>query len=55
MNQVDEIVALIKASKSDEEAIKALEERFQLSEAQSQAILELKLRRLTGLEREKIC
>lgn len=51
---IDEIVALIKASKSDEEAIKALEERFQLSEAQSQAILELKLRRLTGLEREKI-
>ena len=53
-DHIDEIVALIKASKSDEEAIKALEERFQLSEAQSQAILELKLRRLTGLEREKI-
>ena len=51
---IDEIVALIKASKSDDEAIKALENRFQLSEAQSQAILELKLRRLTGLEREKI-
>ena len=53
-DHIDEIVALIKASKSDEEAIKALEERFQLSETQSQAILELKLRRLTGLEREKI-
>lgn len=53
-DHIDEIVALIKASKSDDEAIKALEERFQLSEAQSQAILELKLRRLTGLEREKI-
>ena len=53
-DHIDEIVALIKASKSDEEAIKALEDRFQLSEAQSQAILELKLRRLTGLEREKI-
>lgn len=53
-DHIDEIVALIKASKSDEEAIKALEARFQLSEAQSQAILELKLRRLTGLEREKI-
>ena len=53
-DHIDEIVALIKASKSDEEAIKALEERFQLREAQSQAILELKLRRLTGLEREKI-
>lgn len=54
LDHIDEIVALIRASKSDDEAVKGLETRFNLSETQAQAILELKLRRLTGLERNKI-
>ena len=45
---------MIKQSKSDEEAIKGLINRFNLTEIQSKAILEMRLRRLTGLEREKI-
>ena len=45
---------MIKTSSSDEEALKALQERYSLSEAQANAILEMKLRRLTGLERDKI-
>lgn len=54
LDHIDEIIQLIKSSKSDEEAMNALMSRYQLSEAQSQAILEMKLRRLTGLERDKI-
>ena len=53
-DHIDEIVALIRASKNDEEALQGLEQKFGLSEPQAQAILELKLRRLTGLERDKI-
>ncbi len=54
LDHIDEIIKLIKASKSDDVALKGLMENFSLSEAQAQAILEMKLRRLTGLEREKI-
>ena len=54
LDHIDEIIKLIKSSKSDEDAIIALENKFGLTEIQAQAILELKLRRLTGLEREKI-
>lgn len=54
LDHIDAIIALIKASKSDEEAMNGLMSNYQLSEAQSQAILEMKLRRLTGLERDKI-
>ena len=54
LDNIDEIVKLIKKSKSDEIATKNLMEAFNLTEAQSKAILEMRLRRLTGLEREKI-
>lgn len=54
LDHIDEIIKLIKAAKGDEEAQKGLQERFNLTEIQAQAILEMKLRRLTGLEREKI-
>jgi DNA gyrase subunit A len=51
---IDEVVATIKASKSAEEAIGALKERFLLTEIQAKAILDMKLQRLTGLEVEKL-
>ena len=54
LDHIDAIVKLIRAAKSDEEAIKGLMSNFNLSEVQSQAIMEMKLRRLTGLERDKI-
>ena len=54
LDHIDEIVALIRASKDGETAKAALSERFGLSERQSQAILDMRLQRLTGLEREKI-
>jgi DNA gyrase subunit A len=54
LDNIDEIVALIKKSKSDEEAANKLIERFGLTDIQAKAILEMRLRRLTGLEREKI-
>jgi len=54
LDNIDEIIKLIKASKTDEEAKNGLMERFGLDEVQSQAILEMKLRRLTGLAREDI-
>ena len=54
LDNIDEIIKLIKAAKSDEIAREGLMNRFGLSEAQANAILEMKLRRLTGLEREKI-
>ncbi|EDW4537600.1 DNA gyrase subunit A, partial [Salmonella enterica subsp. enterica] len=50
----DEVIALIRGSKSDEEAREGLMTRFGLSFEQAQAILDMRLRRLTGLEREKI-
>ncbi len=54
LDHIDEVIQLIKASKGDDEARDGLMHKFGLSEAQANAILEMKLRRLTGLEREKI-
>ncbi|WP_187885133.1 DNA topoisomerase (ATP-hydrolyzing) subunit A [Helicobacter pylori] len=54
LDNIDEIVQLIKTSPSPEAAKNALMERFTLSEIQSKAILEMRLQRLTGLERDKI-
>ncbi len=54
IDNLDEVVALIRASKTPAEAKKGLIDRFGLSEIQAQAILDMKLQRLTGLELEKI-
>ncbi len=54
LDHIDEIIALIRASKTDAEAKQGLMERFGLTEKQAVAILDMQLRRLTGLEREKI-
>ncbi len=54
LDHIDEVIKLIRASKTDDIAKKGLMENFGLSELQSDAILEMKLRRLTGLERDKI-
>jgi DNA gyrase subunit A len=54
LDNIDEVVQLIKSSKDEEEAKKGLIKRFKLTEVQAQAILEMRLRRLTGLERTKI-
>ncbi|WQU77427.1 DNA topoisomerase (ATP-hydrolyzing) subunit A [Helicobacter pylori] len=54
LDNIDEIVRLIKTSQSPEAAKNTLMERFTLSEIQSKAILEMRLQRLTGLERDKI-
>ncbi len=53
-DNIDEVIKIIKAAKSDVEAKEKLMARFGLTDVQTDAILELKLRRLTGLEREKI-
>lgn len=54
INNVDEVIALIKASKDVDTAKIALIERFELSEIQAKAILEMRLQRLTGLEIDKL-
>ena len=54
LDYIDAVIKLIRASKSDDEARAGLMSNFKLSEIQANAILEMKLRRLTGLEREKI-
>ena len=54
LDNLDEVIALIRASKDPEVAKAGLIERFKLSEIQAKAILEMRLQRLTGLEREKI-
>jgi len=54
LDHLDEVIALIRAARDDGEAKEGLMNRFGLSEAQAQAILDMRLRRLTGLEREKI-
>ena len=54
LDNIDEVISIIRSSKSTEIARNTLMERFSLSEKQSQAILEMRLRRLTGLERDKI-
>ena len=54
LDNIDELVQLLKKAKNDEEALKEMMERYKLTEIQGKAILEMRLRRLTGLEREKI-
>lgn len=54
LDNIDEVIKIIRGSETDAEAKETLMSRFALSEKQSEAILEMKLRRLTGLEREKI-
>ncbi len=54
LNHIDRIIKTIRASKSTEEANRALVKNFDLSEKQAQAILEMQLQRLTALERSKI-
>ncbi|MDD1713588.1 MAG: DNA gyrase subunit A, partial [Methanoregulaceae archaeon] len=54
LNNIDAVVALIKASNSPQEAAVGLCQRFGLSETQARAILDMRLQRLTGLERDKI-
>ena len=54
LDNLDEVVALIRASKSPAEAKSQLVKKFSLSEKQAQAILDMRLQRLTGLERNKI-
>ncbi len=54
LDNIDEVIKIIRASETDVEAKGHLMERFGLSEAQTDAILEMRLRRLTGLERHKI-
>lgn len=51
---IDEVIALIRASKTPQDAKNALCERFDLSDIQANAIVEMRLRQLTGLEREKL-
>jgi DNA gyrase subunit A len=54
VENIDEVIALIKAAKGPDEARMGLIEKFQFSEIQAQAILDMRLQRLTGLERDKI-
>ena len=54
LDNIDAVIKLIRGAKSDEEARTGLMNNFKLTEIQANAILEMKLRRLTGLEREKI-
>lgn len=54
LDHLDEVISIIRASQTDAEAQAELMSRFDLSERQSQAILDMRLRRLTGLERDKI-
>ena len=54
LNNIDAVIAIIKASGSPAEAAEALSEEFGLSEAQAKAILDMRLQRLTGLEQSKI-
>jgi len=53
-DNIDEVIALIRASKNPEEARENLMERFKLTEVQSKAIVEMRLRQLTGLEQDKL-
>ncbi len=54
LDNIDEVITIIRSSQTDKEAAKRLTARFGLSKKQTDAILEMRLRRLTGLEREKI-
>lgn len=54
LDHIDEIITIIRESETDKVAMESLQSRFALSERQAQAILDMRLRRLTGLERNKI-
>lgn len=54
LDNIDEVIHIIRSSQTDKEAATRLTERFNLTEKQTTAILEMRLRRLTGLERKKI-
>ena len=54
LDHLDEVITIIRSSQTDAEAQAELMARFELTERQSQAILDMRLRRLTGLERDKI-
>jgi len=54
LDNIDEVISLIRGSKTDQEAREGLMKRFGLTEIQANAILEMRLRRLTGLERDKV-
>ena len=54
LDNIDEVIKIIRNAKSDEEAKEKLMSRFSLTDIQTDAILEMKLRRLTGLERDKV-
>jgi len=54
LDNIDEVIKIIRGSQTDQEAKERLIERFGLTEVQTDAILEMRLRRLTGLERDKI-
>ena len=54
LDNIDEVISIIRSSQTDKEAAARLTERFGLTDKQTSAILEMRLRRLTGLEREKI-
>ncbi|WP_340296057.1 DNA gyrase subunit A [Staphylococcus coagulans] len=54
LDHIDEIITIIRESETDKVAMESLQSRFELSERQAQAILDMRLRRLTGLERDKI-
>lgn len=54
LDHIDTVIILIKASRNSEEAVNALNERYSLSIIQAKAVLDMKLQRLTGLEKEKI-
>ena len=54
MDYIDEVIAIIRGSQTSEEARQGLISRFSLSEKQASAILEMRLRRLTGMERDEI-
>ncbi|HJQ96881.1 MAG TPA: DNA gyrase subunit A, partial [Candidatus Polarisedimenticolaceae bacterium] len=54
IDNLDEVIAIIRAAKTPPEAKEALKARFQFTEIQAQAILDMRLQRLTGLERQKI-
>jgi DNA gyrase subunit A len=54
LDHIDEVIALIRASKTPDDAKKGLTERFELSEIQAKAILDMRLQKLTGLERDKL-
>ena len=54
LDHIDEVIRIIRNSQTDAEAQAELMSKFKLSERQSQAILDMRLRRLTGLERDKI-